>query len=144
MRRTGSDEALRCSFCHKSQDVVTKLISSPSDYPRSYICDECIAVCNSILEDDRAEAKGECSSITLSMQPQQQAGLRTLARMEGLSPDALIGEVVDVMLACAAVEHSPFGPASGAALVAAMQASPHREIEIEPTRNPMPARDLEF
>jgi ATP-dependent Clp protease ATP-binding subunit ClpX len=33
--------------------VVGKLISSPSDYPRAYICDECIAVCNSILEDDR-------------------------------------------------------------------------------------------
>jgi ATP-dependent Clp protease ATP-binding subunit ClpX len=53
VKRTGSDESLRCSFCHKSQDVVGKLISSPSDYPRAYICDECIAVCNSILEDDR-------------------------------------------------------------------------------------------
>jgi ATP-dependent Clp protease ATP-binding subunit ClpX len=49
----GSDESLRCSFCHKSQDAVAKLISSPSDYPRAYICDECVAVCNSILEDDR-------------------------------------------------------------------------------------------
>ncbi len=55
MKRTGSDDSLRCSFCHKSQDVVGKLISSPSDYPRAYICDECIAVCNSILEDDRNE-----------------------------------------------------------------------------------------
>jgi ATP-dependent Clp protease ATP-binding subunit ClpX len=55
VKRPGSDEALRCSFCHKSQDVVGKLISSPSDYPRAYICDECIAVCNSILEDDKAE-----------------------------------------------------------------------------------------
>ncbi len=56
MKRSSSDESLRCSFCHKSQDVVGKLISSPlSDYPRSYICDECIAVCNSILEDDRNE-----------------------------------------------------------------------------------------
>ena len=55
MKRTGSDETLRCSFCHKSQDVVGKLISSPSDYPRAYICDECIAVCNSILEDDKPE-----------------------------------------------------------------------------------------
>src|SRR5205809_1249678 len=45
---------LRCSFCHKSQDAVAKLISSPSDYPRAYICDECVAVCNSILEDDKA------------------------------------------------------------------------------------------
>ena len=55
MKRAGSDDALRCSFCHKSQDVVGKLISSPSDYPRAYICDECIAVCNSILEDDKVE-----------------------------------------------------------------------------------------
>jgi ATP-dependent Clp protease ATP-binding subunit ClpX len=55
LKRSGSDETLRCSFCHKSQEVVGKLISSPSDYPRAYICDECIAVCNSILEDDRPE-----------------------------------------------------------------------------------------
>ncbi len=52
----GSDESLRCSFCHKTQEAVAKLISSPSDYPRAYICDECVAVCNSILEDDRTEA----------------------------------------------------------------------------------------
>ena len=51
--RSGNEEILRCSFCHKSQDAVAKLISSPSDYPRAYICDECVAVCNSILEDDR-------------------------------------------------------------------------------------------
>src|SRR5437870_12972363 len=51
--RSGSEEMLRCSFCHKSQDAVAKLISSPSDYPRAYICDECVAVCNSILEYDR-------------------------------------------------------------------------------------------
>src|SRR6201993_44226 len=55
--RTGSDVALRCAFCHKSQDSVAKLISSPSDYPRAYICDECVAVCNSILDDDRTEAQ---------------------------------------------------------------------------------------
>ncbi|MBT9332759.1 ATP-dependent Clp protease ATP-binding subunit ClpX [Paracidobacterium acidisoli] len=55
--RTGSDDSLRCSFCHKSQDAVAKLISSPSDYPRAYICDECVAVCNSILEDDRSDAQ---------------------------------------------------------------------------------------
>jgi ATP-dependent Clp protease ATP-binding subunit ClpX len=54
--KSGTDEILRCSFCHKSQDAVAKLISSPSDYPRAYICDECVAVCNSILEDDRSAA----------------------------------------------------------------------------------------
>jgi len=55
VNRAGSDDSLRCSFCHKSQDVVGKLISSPSDYPRTYICDECIAVCNSILKDDKSD-----------------------------------------------------------------------------------------
>jgi Arc/MetJ-type ribon-helix-helix transcriptional regulator len=31
---------------------------------------------------------------------------------------------------------------TGAALIAAMQASPHKEIEIEPSRGPMPVRDV--
>ncbi len=61
----GSEESLRCSFCHKSQDAVAKLISSPSDYPRAYICDECVAVCNSILEDDRTEAQTGAASAHL-------------------------------------------------------------------------------
>jgi len=34
---------------------VGKLVSSPSDYPRAYICPECIAVCYAILEDDIPE-----------------------------------------------------------------------------------------
>jgi ATP-dependent Clp protease ATP-binding subunit ClpX len=55
------EETLRCSFCQKSQDAVAKLISSPSDYPRAYICDECIAVCNSILEDDRTESRASAA-----------------------------------------------------------------------------------
>ena len=41
MSRSNTD-TLRCSFCRKSQDEVGKLISSPSDYARAYICDECI------------------------------------------------------------------------------------------------------
>ena len=56
MRRNDqADESLRCSFCHKSQKSVGNLISSPSDYPRAYICDECIVVCAAILEDDRRQ-----------------------------------------------------------------------------------------
>jgi ATP-dependent Clp protease ATP-binding subunit ClpX len=34
---------------------VEKLISSPSDYPRSYICNECVGVCQQILEDEKRE-----------------------------------------------------------------------------------------
>jgi ATP-dependent Clp protease ATP-binding subunit ClpX len=53
----GTDDTLCCSFCHKSQAALAKLISSPSDYPRAHICDECVVVCNSILEDDRGETQ---------------------------------------------------------------------------------------
>ena len=50
--RTGSDDTLRCSFCHKSQDAVAKLISSPSDYPRAYICDALVADIGVTLTDE--------------------------------------------------------------------------------------------
>ena len=39
-----------CSFCRKSQESGAKLISNPRDYPRAYICDECIAVCVVVLK----------------------------------------------------------------------------------------------
>jgi len=55
LKRSVSEEILRCSFCQKTQDAVGKLISSPGDHPRAYICDECVAICNTILEDDQAE-----------------------------------------------------------------------------------------
>ena len=55
MKRLVSEEILRCSFCQKTQDSVGKLISSPGDHPRAYICDECVAICNTILEEDQAE-----------------------------------------------------------------------------------------
>ncbi|MBI3404477.1 MAG: ATP-dependent Clp protease ATP-binding subunit ClpX [Acidobacteria bacterium] len=55
MRKFSSDESLRCSFCHKTQEQVEKLISSPSEYPRAYICNECINVCDKILQDDKKE-----------------------------------------------------------------------------------------
>jgi hypothetical protein len=56
MRRV-RDDSLYCSFCHKPQHSVGRLISSPSDYPRAYICDECVAICHSIIEDDHAESE---------------------------------------------------------------------------------------
>ena len=55
MRKLSTDEPLRCSFCHKTQEQVEKLISSPSDYPRAYICNECVNVCEQILEEEKRE-----------------------------------------------------------------------------------------
>ena len=55
MRKIGNDEPLRCSFCHKTQEQVEKLISSPSDYPRAFVCNECVTVCQQILEEEKRE-----------------------------------------------------------------------------------------
>ena len=43
-----SSELLKCSFCGKSQKQVRKLIAGPS----VYICDECIELCNEIIEEE--------------------------------------------------------------------------------------------
>jgi len=41
---------LECSFCHKTDDQVEKLICAKDG--RSYICEACVAICNSILNDE--------------------------------------------------------------------------------------------
>ena len=43
------DNEIRCSFCGKAQEMVKKLIAGPKSV---YICDECINVCNNIIESD--------------------------------------------------------------------------------------------
>ena len=45
-------ELLKCSFCGKSQKQVKKLIAGPG----VYICDECIDLCNEIIEEELAES----------------------------------------------------------------------------------------
>jgi hypothetical protein len=50
-----NENSLRCSFCGKSQKNAGKLISSPRDSPRAYICDECVAICAAIIEDDKIQ-----------------------------------------------------------------------------------------
>ena len=54
MKRSSAEGALRCSFCRKSHEIVTKLIATPGDYPKSYICDECVSICSAILEEERS------------------------------------------------------------------------------------------
>jgi len=55
LKRPGNEDTPRCSFCNKPQDAVQRLIASPGDQPRSYICNDCIGVCGSIVEQDHAE-----------------------------------------------------------------------------------------
>ena len=49
-RPTDSNEQLLCSFCGKSQRQVKKLIAGPG----VYICDECIDLCNEIIDEELA------------------------------------------------------------------------------------------
>ena len=64
MRRATPEGVLRCSFCRKSQDIVAKLIATPGDYPKSYICDACVVICNAILNDERS-SKSQSQGFTL-------------------------------------------------------------------------------
>ncbi|HEX9641660.1 MAG TPA: ClpX C4-type zinc finger protein, partial [Candidatus Krumholzibacteria bacterium] len=48
-KESGGDEALRCSFCNKSQREVKKLIAGPT----VFICDECVDICLDIIAEDR-------------------------------------------------------------------------------------------
>jgi len=51
--RKKSDDFLRCSFCGKSQNQVKKLIAGPG----VYICNECVDLCNEIIDEELKEQK---------------------------------------------------------------------------------------
>ncbi|PYF96760.1 ATP-dependent Clp protease ATP-binding subunit ClpX [Georgenia satyanarayanai] len=51
-RSAEGTDLLKCSFCGKSQKQVKKLIAGPG----VYICDECIDLCNEIIDEEFAEA----------------------------------------------------------------------------------------
>ena len=52
------DSHLKCSFCGKSQEQVRKLIAGPG----VYICDECVELCNEILDEELLEAPPAAAS----------------------------------------------------------------------------------
>tara|TARA_R110000868_G_scaffold101943_4_gene280768 strand:- start:98 stop:1372 length:1275 start_codon:yes stop_codon:yes gene_type:complete len=49
----GKDKVFHCSFCGKSQHEVRKLIAGPS----VYVCDECVALCNDIINEEAGDDK---------------------------------------------------------------------------------------
>ncbi len=61
------DHRIRCSFCGKTQDQVSKLIAGPNG---AYICDECIEICNEIIEEEfiRGDSAGrEASDLEINL-----------------------------------------------------------------------------
>ena len=53
-KRVSSPHPIRCSFCGRGQDEVSRLVSGPS----VYICSECVKLCNDILEGETDHAVG--------------------------------------------------------------------------------------
>ncbi|MEM1247835.1 MAG: ATP-dependent Clp protease ATP-binding subunit ClpX [Acidobacteriota bacterium] len=74
-KETG-DEALRCSFCNKSQREVKKLIAGPT----VFICDECVDICLDIIAEDRM------------LEQQQETSLPKPQEIKSLLDDYVIGQ----------------------------------------------------
>ena len=68
-RRGVNGDGLRCSFCGKSQEEVKKLIAGPA----VYICDECIELCNEIIEEEYEK----------EVETQKKGGFPTPAEIKG-------------------------------------------------------------
>lgn len=59
VQATGAEGSPCCSWCRKPQDGVAILVASPWADSRVYICDECIEVCHSVLQEHRNEAQSK-------------------------------------------------------------------------------------
>ena len=53
MAKTDDRKSIRCSFCGKPQSLVDRLIAGNG----SYICDECVKLCMSIVDEDYVIAR---------------------------------------------------------------------------------------
>ena len=82
MARIGeSADLLKCSFCGKSQKQVAQLIAGPG----VYICDECVELCNEIIEERLAEANAALD--------RESAGLRSRDRERPAVPQILAAPI---------------------------------------------------
>ena len=75
-KKDPSDDALRCSFCNKSQREVKKLIAGPT----VFICDECVDICLDIIAEDRLHEQ------------QQETDLPKPAEIKALLDEYVIGQ----------------------------------------------------
>ena len=76
------DSHLKCSFCGKSQEQVRKLIAGPG----VYICDECVDLCNEILDEELFNAGGSPPPSVSRPEPSE----RQRNRSSRISPDRVL------------------------------------------------------
>jgi ATP-dependent Clp protease ATP-binding subunit ClpX len=67
------DSHLKCSFCGKSQEQVRKLIAGPG----VYICDECVDLCNEILDEELLDSSSPLQTPAPKAEPPQKRRART-------------------------------------------------------------------
>ncbi|MBI2570572.1 MAG: ATP-dependent Clp protease ATP-binding subunit ClpX [Candidatus Schekmanbacteria bacterium] len=67
MRERRGSESFFCSFCNKSHEDVRKLIAGPS----VYICDECIQLCNDIIDQERHQQKDRVAETSRLPKPKE-------------------------------------------------------------------------
>ena len=70
------DSHLKCSFCGKSQEQVRKLIAGPG----VYICDECVDLCNEILDEELIEHNTSSAATAPASRPEPPAPKPSAAR----------------------------------------------------------------
>jgi ATP-dependent protease Clp ATPase subunit len=85
--RSGSHEALSCSFCNKSQFDVLKLVAGPG----VYICNECVDLSGQIISEEMKTKSGRIANAGSSTKSQDPP---TIKAWEGLSDEALLAEMV--------------------------------------------------
>ena len=67
------DSHLKCSFCGKSQEQVRKLIAGPG----VYICDECVDLCNEILDEELLDSSAPAPQPVPRSEPTQKRRVRS-------------------------------------------------------------------
>ena len=91
MPRNNDDKSIRCSFCGKHSGEVERMIAGPG----VYICNECIELCNDVLNDEPTMPHSERSSRNSGRKPAAPAAQQEIpkpAEIKKVLDDYVIGQ----------------------------------------------------
>ncbi|QDZ40971.1 ATP-dependent protease ATP-binding subunit ClpX [Euhalothece natronophila Z-M001] len=88
------DSHLKCSFCGKSQEQVRKLIAGPG----VYICDECVELCNEILDDELIEPTGRSRGAVAPTEEEKQQESSQISFNQILKPKEIKRHLDDYVI----------------------------------------------